>query len=1010
MTEHRERSGIRRPVRLTFAAFLMSVAALHGQAQIGRPIDRLPLSPAEALATFVVEPGYRVELVAAEPLVQSPVAMAFDEAGRMYVAENRGYPDPLTGEPARAAEGVIARLTDTDGDGRYETRTEFATGLTYPNGVMPWDGGVFVTAAPDLLYLKDTTGDGVADERRVVLTGFNNTSTAQIRVSHPTLGMDNWIYLTSGLNGGAVTVPARPEQPAVKFSPSDSRVHPRTLEFELTGGRSQFCLTFDNAGRRFTCANRQPLWHAVLEPWHLARNPAYAFSQTMEEVAAFGAAGTVWPISPDLTTASLNPRGTPHAGTFTAASGAYIDRGTALAAGHAGSVFICESAQNLVQRQVLTPDGVSFRARPAREGAEFLASRDTWFRPVFAAGGPDGALYVVDMYRKDIDHPSYVPEASRPAMDFTAGKTRGRIYRVVASDWVRPREAIGGTLGVGPDRAALDRAPVESLVGLLDHPNGWHRDTAQRLIVERQDRGAAPALAARAARPGAPGRVHALWALDGLGALDVELVMRAMSDPDPDVRENALRLAEPRVAASPALAEAVLGAAGDAEPRVRLRAALAAGNIPDARAIDTFATLAARHGADRWMRAAIVSGLAGRADAFFAAFMVRPADVEVRRAVVQDAAQLFGAGEPLDRVLTLIPAIAAPDAPLAWQAAALGGLLNGLRTRKMTTDTPSRLLSILSGETAAARAARAAVDALLARAASAAADETAAPDERVAAIGLLAQADWRQAAPQLTSLLDPRQPTAVQAAAARALGDLPEAAGAAASLLDRTRWVRYTPQVRETVLQVLVGRDANITVLLDALERGDIDPSTIPPGRRSRLEQHPTEAHATRAQRIFARTAGPSGSREVYERLRPAVDRLTGSADRGAPLFATHCRACHTFNDGGGAIGPDLSGVRSQPADALLRHILVPEAEITAGYETYVAELRDGRTIAGRIESEAPQSLTLRDAASVLHTVLRSDLAAVSRQPGSLMPAGFDQALSAQELADLIAYLRSSNE
>ncbi len=253
----------------------MDVAALDPRwAQAGQ--DRPALSPSEALARFVVEPGYRIDLVAAEPLVQSPVAIAFDDRGRMYVAENRGYPDPLEGQPAARPEGVIALLTDADGDGRYDARTEFATGLTYPNGLMVWDGGVFVTVAPDLLYLKDTNNDGVADERRVALTGFNANRTAQIRFSHPTLGPDGWIYLTSGLNGGRVTSPTHPERPAVEFASSDSRFHPRTGAFELVGGQGQYGLTFDDQGRRFICANRHPMWHVVLEPRQLARNPHLA--------------------------------------------------------------------------------------------------------------------------------------------------------------------------------------------------------------------------------------------------------------------------------------------------------------------------------------------------------------------------------------------------------------------------------------------------------------------------------------------------------------------------------------------------------------------------------------------------------------------------------------------------------------------------------------------------------------------------------------------------------------
>ena len=191
----------------------------------------------KALESFRLEPGLRIELIASEPLVVDPVALAFDENKRMYVVEDRGYPDPAEGGTPTTL-GRIALLEDRDGDGKYDHRSEFATGLTYPNGIMVWKGGVFVTCAPDVYYLKDTNGDGVADIKQVVLTGFSSTRTAQIRVSHPTLGLDGKVYLTSGLNNGEVTSPIHPDRPPVSFSASDSRFNPDTFEFETTGGEA----------------------------------------------------------------------------------------------------------------------------------------------------------------------------------------------------------------------------------------------------------------------------------------------------------------------------------------------------------------------------------------------------------------------------------------------------------------------------------------------------------------------------------------------------------------------------------------------------------------------------------------------------------------------------------------------------------------------------------------------------------------------------------------------------
>ena len=988
---------------------------------------RRPLGPADALASLVVEPGYRVDLVAAEPLVQSPVAIAFDDAGRMYVVENRGYPDPLEGEPAAAPEGVVARLTDTNGDGRYDSRTNFATGLTYPNGVAVWDGGIFVTQAPDLLYLKDTNGDGVADERRVVLTGFNATRTAQIRFSHPTLGPDGWIYLTSGLNGGRVTSPGHPDRSPVEFVSSDSRFNPRTGEFELAGGQGQYGLTFDDYGRRFICANRHPVWHVVLEPRHLQRHPQLAFSETVQEVSDVGGEARVWPLSRDLTTASFMPTlmHAPHSGTFTAASGVHIDRGDALPGEHRGSVFIAESAQNLVQRQVRHVEGVTFRSRPAREGVEFLASPDTWFRPVFLAGGPDGALYVVDMYRKDIDHPAYVPEASRSLFDFRAGKDHGRIYRVAAANRQHAAPSV-----------SLAAASPETLVQHLAHANGWWRDAAQRRLLERNARDVVPALRALASGANELGRLHAMWTLDALGALDDEDIIRGLRDGAAGVRENAARLAERRVSQSRSLREAVLAAAVDDDARVRLHVALALGAIEpdgdvghegrdtsqrrppaggsesppyrrehDERIVDALATIARRDGADRWMRAAVLSGVRNRASGFLAAFVSNPAmRIDARAGVMQDLGRLFGAAESLERCLAIVSEIVDPRAELSWQPAALSGLAAGLRARGEMTHAQSPLLELVSGGSPQARLARERLLIQMSRARELAQTDAAPPDQRLPAIELLGHAHWSSSGPVLVRLLEPQQQGAIQIAAVRALGQLRDPR-AASLLVETSRWQGYTPRVREAVLATMLSEERLVTVLLDAVEARQVPTSALGVSNWRRLTTHRQAAIRDRASALYA-SAGATTPMQAYERQRDDVLARAGDSRRGSNAFATFCAACHTFERAGGHVGPDLSGIGNQPADALLLHIVVPDYEITPGFAAYSVQTRDGRTVVGRLESEAPNSVTIRDAAGVAQTLLRRDIAAMTASETSLMPAGLGQAMSAAQLADLIAYLK----
>lgn len=440
-----------------FASILLAAAAA--------PVPS-PLSPADALKSFETVPGLKVELVAAEPLVASPCALAFDAKGRLFVAENRGYPiGPKTGEkPA----GVIALLEDTDGDGRMDKRTVYADGLTFPNGVLPWEGGLIVTCAPDVLFLKDNNGDGVADERRVLLTGFATTGSTQLRVNAPTVGPDGWIYLAAGLSGGSVTCPTHPERAPLKMT-SDVRFHPKTLEVELVAGKSQYGMSFDARGNRFICMNRVPVQHVVFDPRWLKRNPRLAFSETVQDCnerdAFNGINGghdgvRLFPISANITTADG------HAGSFSAACGVKVwEGGSSLTPECAGAVFSCDPTGNLVHADRLTAKGATFGASPLYAGREFLASRDDWFRPVFLARGPEGAMYVADMYRKVIEHPDYLPEEVRKHTDFETGKTMGRVWRIRAE---QRADAVSTAMAVMP---TLPDPALMRIVRLGDDPS-----------------------------------------------------------------------------------------------------------------------------------------------------------------------------------------------------------------------------------------------------------------------------------------------------------------------------------------------------------------------------------------------------------------------------------------------------------------------------------------------------------------------------------------------------------
>lgn len=982
------------PLRLSFlTAPLLTAVMLCGKpAEHGRF-----LSPEEALGKFQIEPGLRIELVAAEPLVVDPVAFAFDEQRRLYVVENRGYPDPGPGKPT-TYEGRVARLEDTDGDGRYDRRTEFAAGLSYPNGIVVWKGGVFVTCAPDIIYLKDRDGDGVADERRTVLTGFDTTRTTQIRVSSPTLGLDGKIYVACGLTGGNVRSPEHPERASVSFSPMDGCFDPDTFIYTTTGGRGQFGLAFDAYGRRFVSSNRHPVLQTVLSPGYLQRNPHLAFSDTDQTVSKVTSEARVFPVSRANVTADFIPdlMGKPHSGTFTSACGLTVFDGSGLRDEHVGNVFICEPAQNLVQRQKLRLEGASFRSDLVYEGREFLASTDTWFRPVFLANGPDGALYLADMYRREIDHPEYVPKDARDNFDFVSGKNLGRIYRIVRDD-----AAPGAPVSTSPAKSS-----VATLCQDLESADSWTRETAQRLLVERADSSAVSLLekiAAHAASPRA--RTRALWTLRGLHALSERSILTALNDRDGEVREQGVVLAGERQPASPELTQALLAKADDDHPRVRFQTALVLGSSTDAKAVTALANIASRDGQDRWARAAVLSGIHSRLFEFFDALSRAPhPSPQAYAAVMEDMSRVIGAGASLEDCRAYLRRILADGGPLSWRLPAVLGLGDGLLSRKnlKVQSETNPFLALIQSDTKTGTHTE--LDAFFSQVSALLQNEHSTTAERIRAVALLGYTDFDQAGTVLGNLLDARYPPELQLQAVRALERIGDPR-AGELLIQPAKWAHYTPQIREAVISTLTSKPKMIRVLFAAIDQKVIKPAEIAPVQRNRLLKHKDPAIQAGATTAFHELQG--GDRmTVYQEYR-AVLSLDADPTRGAAVFERSCSACHAFGGVGGHVGPDLSGIRNQPADALLLHILVPNYEVVPGYQAVTITTRDNRSITGRITTETDNSLSLSTMFGTDETILRSGIASLVASSLSLMPDGLEQTMTKNDLADLIAYLKS---
>ncbi len=545
-----------------------------------------PKSPEEALQCFKTKPGLSIELIASEPLVQSPVAIDWGADGRLWVCEMFDYPTGLDGKWKPG--GRIKILTDTDGDGRYDKAVVFLDGLPFPTGVTAYRRGALICAAPNILYAEDTDGDGRADKVEKLFSGFM-TDNYQARVNSLTPGLDGWFYGANGLLGGTIT---GGKNGPVTLGNRDFRFRPETREFEAAGGFTQQGRVRDDWGRWFGCENGTPLYWFPLPEHYLARNPAA--SPPGSRIALGG--GAVFPIAAELP--RYNDGHT--AGRFTAACGIGIYRDDVLV-GFRGNAFTCEPAHNLVHRAVLEGAGAALSAGRAadEQSSEFLASTDIWFRPVQARTGPDGGLYIVDMYRFLIEHPRWVPAERLAAIDVRAGSKMGRIWRVVPAGY----KAL-------PVRD-LTRLSSSELTDALDSPNGTERDRVQlefshifphitepSLVI-----GKITKLLQNAKLPEV--RVHALCLLDMLGGLKREYIKRALADENPRVREHGVRLA------GAALKAALPPFADDPDAGVRFQLALTLGDIDGPEAAAALQKLASgKDAANPWFRAAVLSSAA----------------------------------------------------------------------------------------------------------------------------------------------------------------------------------------------------------------------------------------------------------------------------------------------------------------------------------------------------------------------------------------------------------------
>ncbi len=953
-----------------------------------------PVELTNALATFQVKPGFRLDLVAAEPLVLDPIDICFDENGRLFVVEMLDYSEMRDVTPHL---GRVRMLEDTDGDGIFDKASVYVDDLPWPTSVFYYDGGVFVIASPDIFYCKDTDGDGKADTRRVVFTGFGAGVPRLNMQALPNClrwGLDNRIHGQTAGNGGLVIRPEETNATPLTLRGRDFHFDPRTLAMEAEGGGGQYGMAYDDRGKKFACSNSRHIMAFMYDARYADRNPFYHPPAALVDIPVDGPAAEVYRTSPEemwrvirtkwrvagLATGPIEGGGRA-SGYFTSATGIQIYRGDAFPEEFVGDAFIADVGSNLIHRKKVRRDGVALVAqRPAdEEKVEFITSTDLWFRPVQLANAPDGCLYLCDMYREIIEHPWSLPETIKKLLDLNSGNDRGRIYRITPEGFT-PRKP-----------PQLGRATTAELVATLEHKNAWHRETASRLLFERQDKSAIRLLENLLAKSAfALGRLHALNALDGLAALKPTHLLAALDDKSPAVREHAVKLTERfKASADNQLWSKLRQLRNDPDPLVRYQLAFTLGEFNRPGKIEGLVTIAERDFADPWTQAAILTSLSEGAGEMFSVLAgdSRVRDSRAGQDFLRQLVVLVGAKNQPAEVAGVVRFVSQAEDP-ALTFAMTRALGDGLQRAKQPLTA--------AGE---------GVRSILVRARTTAANRAAPETQRAPAIQLLTYTSYAEAGKLLLELLDLTQPQPVQLAALSTLARFTEPAVGAELT---ARWDTLTPRLRAEALTALLARPDRARALLQAMEAGAIWTSVLDSTQVKFLSNHGDQSLRQFALKVLG--AKPASTRQqVIDEYLPAL-ALQGDAASGKKIYEERCSSCHRASGEGFSLGPDLITVKTTGKEKMLVNLIDPNAEVRPEFVGYVVETKDDESLLGLVVNETGTSVTLRQAYGREDVILRANISSMKSQGQSIMPEGLEAGLTPQQMADLLEYMATATQ
>ncbi len=980
------------------------------------------LSPGDSWARMKTAPDLQVDLLLAEPLVAQPTHMSFDERGRLWVTQYRQYPYPaglkmvsrdkyyrahydrVPPPPPNHDRGadVISIHEDTNGDGIFNKHTVFQDGLNMANAAVRGRGGVWVMNTPYLLFYPDKNFDDIPDGPPVVhLQGFGFEDTHSV-ANGLVWGADGWLY-----GGQGSTTSSRVTRPGVDAPGADGvyfegcmvwRYHPETREYEIfaEGSGNTFGLEVDADGRLYSGHNG-----GQTRGWHYVQGGFYLMQGV--EPGKFGPPRSPYAFGDLPMMRTLTPvQRFSHFGAFA--------EGTAMPAGYQGQLLAIDPLHNDVIAAERIVRGATFETKDVGRP---LWSEDVAFRPLFIVNAPDGALYISDMYEYYIAHGQHYQSQIDPST--------GRIYRL---------SGVGAKLENDTNLAAKSTA---QLVSLLPHPNKWHRQTAVRVLGERKDAAGVALLESLLVADPARGALSALWALQQMGRLSDATAQKALRHAYPSVRLWSVRFlgdkfginrglglrgvgATEAARAVPAgvMAELIELARREENAEVRSQLAASARRLTTPQALALVSVLASRD--------------ADKDDAFIPLlnWWVLEAHLRVdQRAVLE----MFSDAAWWDRPLVqqhLLPRIMrrfALDgrrqdlmvcaellrrAPSPAHAAFLmSGFEEAYRGRPMS-GLPEELLQAMTsaGQSPLMVRVRQGEAAAVARAIGIVRDAKANLNDRILYAGVFGEVKNDAALPVLLEVAAGNGAVALRKTAVVALMayDQPDIGSWAVALLPKTGG-----EMQTTLLALLSSRVPWSASLLQAIERGRLAVKTVPPSVVDRMRGQRSEALAQRLEKIFPlATGGATDFNRRIAEVETILKQGTGDPYQGETVFMERCASCHKLFFKGGKVGPELTAYQRDNLGTLLISIINPNAEIREGYQYYLAETTDGRSLGGFLVERDAQVVVLRGLEGADLTIRQAEIKGLNPVGRSLMPEGLLDGLSPQQLRDFFAYLRIS--